>query len=74
MLSSNKVTKTHISIGSRTRKNKYIVMIIMIDEQTDLDIYTHVWGTFLWKIKIEIKDEDIHIHKKFNSIWYEDKS
>jgi hypothetical protein len=42
MLSSNKVTKTHISIGSRTRKNKYIVMIIMIDEQTDLDIYTHV--------------------------------
>jgi hypothetical protein len=42
MLSSIQVTKTHISIGSRTRKNKYTVLMIMIDEQTDLDIHTHV--------------------------------
>jgi hypothetical protein len=42
MLSSIKVTKTHTSIGSHTRKNKYTVLMIMIDEQIDLDIHARV--------------------------------
>jgi hypothetical protein len=42
MLSSIKVTKTHTSIGSHMRKNKYTIVMIMIDEQTDLDIHARV--------------------------------